>query len=254
MKVNLSVVIITFNEEKNIERCINSVKEIADEIVVIDSYSKDKTKEICQDNGVSFFEQNFLGHIEQKNFAISKASNPIILSLDADEALDLDAIAEIKKIKENWSADGYFLKRLNNYCGKWIKHCGWYPDRKLRLWDSRLGKWGGVNPHDKFIMNESARIENINGQILHYSFHSINQHIQQINFFTDISSQAAYDKGKRSNIFYIIVKPIVKFFRDYIFHLGFLDGYYGFVICVNSAHAKFLKYTKLMALQNKTSK
>ena len=254
MKINLSVVIITFNEEKNIERCIQSVKSIADEIVVVDSFSKDKTKEICLANGVHFFEQAFLGHIEQKNYAITKSSHPYILSLDADEALDEEAIAEIRKIKANWTTDAYFLNRLTSYCGKWIHHCGWYPDKKLRLWDSSKGKWGGVNPHDKFIMEKDATTERMKGKILHYSFHTINQHIQQINFFTDISSKAAFEEGKRSNLFIILFKPLVKFFRDYIFHLGFLDGYYGFVICVNSAHAKFLKYTKLLELQKQAKR
>lgn len=249
MKVNLSVVIITFNEEKNINRCIDSVKEVADEIVIVDSFSSDRTKEICLEKGVSFFEQKFLGHIEQKNFAITKCTNNIVLSLDADEALDKDAILEISKIKENWDADGYLLNRLTSYCGKWIKHCGWYPDKKLRIWDTTKGSWGGVNPHDRYILQEGSSTKSLNGKILHYSFHSISQHLQQINFFTDISSQAAYEKGQRASYFDLLIKPVVKFYRDYLLHLGFLDGYYGFVICVNSAHAKFLKYTKLRELQ-----
>lgn len=252
MQITLSVVIITLNEEKNIERCIQSIQPIADEIVVVDSFSTDKTKEICLAQGVNFVEQQFLGHIEQKNFAVSKATSPYILSLDADEALSEKAIAEILQIKNNWSADGYYFNRLTNYCGKWIHHCSWYPDKKLRLWDSRLGKWAGVNPHDRYEMNVNATIKSVNADILHYSFHSINQHIQQINFFTDISSKAAFDKGKRSDLFQIIFKPIVKFLRDYFLHRGFLDGYYGFVICANSAHAKFLKYVKLRELQKKT--
>lgn len=252
MQIKLSVVIITLNEEKNIERCLQSIKLVADEIVVVDSFSTDKTKEIGLTHGVNFIEQKFLGHIEQKNFAISQAASPYILSLDADEALSEKAIEEIKKIKNNWTADGYYLNRLTNYCGKWIHHCSWYPDKKLRLWDSRLGSWGGVNPHDKYEMKAGAKISAIKADILHYSFHSVNQHIQQINFFTDISSKAAFDSGKKSNLLHIIFKPIVKFLRDYFLHLGFLDGYYGFVICVNSSHAKFLKYVKLRELQKLT--
>lgn len=254
MKIQLSVVIITYNEEKNIDRCIQSVLPIADEIVIVDSISQDATKEICKKYATSFFEQAFLGHIEQKNYAISKAKHPYILSLDADEALDEQAVSEIRKIKNNWEADGYYLNRLTSYCGKWIHHCGWYPDKKLRLWDSRKGKWAGINPHDRFDMIPEASLKPIKGKILHYSFHSINQHIQQINFFTDISSKAAFNEGKKSNLAIILIKPAFKFFRDYIFRLGFLDGYYGFIICVNSAHSKFLKYTKLRELQKNHSK
>ena len=146
----LSVVIITFNEEKNIARCIESVKEIADEIVVLDSFSKDKTKEICESHGIKFYEHAFDGHIQQKNRAITYASYPHILSLDADEALDETLKKSIIEIKNNWTHDGYYMNRLTNYCGHWVKHCNWYPDTKMRLWDSRKGCWTGINPHDKY--------------------------------------------------------------------------------------------------------
>ena len=153
----ISVVIITFNEEKNIGRCLESVKNIADEIVVLDSFSTDKTEEICLQHGASFFQHPFDGHIEQKNRAITYATYPHILSLDADEVLSPELEQSIKAVKENWQADGYYFNRLTNYCGKWIRHCGWYPDRKLRLWDSRKGKWGGVNPHDKYMLEPNAK-------------------------------------------------------------------------------------------------
>ena len=146
--IKLSVVIITFNEEKNIERCLTSVKDIADEIVVLDSFSKDKTAEICINHGVKFFQHTFDGHIQQKNRAITYANFPHILSLDADETLSSELAESIKKVKQNFSKDGYYINRLTNYCGHWVKHCGWYPDAKLRLWDSRKGQWTGTNPHD----------------------------------------------------------------------------------------------------------
>src|ERR1035437_3751774 len=131
--IQLSVVIITYNEEYNIARCLESVKTIADDIVVIDSFSTDKTKEICESAGVRFVQHKFEGHIEQKNWAITQAKFPHILSLDADEALDGTLIKSILEVKNNWKYDGYYMNRLTNYCGKWIYHCGWYPDRKLRL-------------------------------------------------------------------------------------------------------------------------
>jgi len=251
MQIQLSVVIITFNEEKNIARCLDSVKSIADEIVVVDSFSTDKTRQICEENNVRFVEHKFDGHIEQKNFAITQAKNQYVLSLDADEALTEELQEAILKIKNNWQADGYSFNRLTNFCGTWIKHCGWYPDKKLRLWDTTKGKWGGDNPHDKVIMVSGAIAQHVGLDILHYSFYTIEQHLKQIDYFTDISSKAAFEKGKTSNGLTIFYKSTFKFFRDYFLKLGFLDGYHGYVVCKNSAHAKRLKYTKLRALNKK---
>jgi glycosyltransferase involved in cell wall biosynthesis len=253
MQIQLSVVIITFNEEKNIELCLSSVKAIADEIVVVDSFSTDKTKDICLRYGAKFIEHQFDGHIEQKNWAITQASSPYILSLDADEALTPALIKEITQIKNNWQFDGYSFNRLTNYCGKWIKHCGWYPDVKLRLWDSRKGAWKGTNPHDRYEL-DSQHIKHINGDILHYSYYSISDHIKQVNYFTDIAAKAAFAEGKRSSLFKITINPIIKFLRDYFFKLGFLDGYYGFIISIISSHATFLKYAKLKQLSSKSEK
>ena len=141
MKVKLSVVIITFNEERDIERCLKSVETVADEIVVVDSYSTDRTEEICKIYKARFIQHSFAGHIEQKNWAIGQASHPHILSLDSDEALDETLRQSILNAKENWQGAGYTMNRMTNYCGKWIRHCGWYPDQKLRLWESNKGRW-----------------------------------------------------------------------------------------------------------------
>jgi len=249
--IKLSVVIITFNEEKNIERCINSVKSIADDITVIDSISKDRTVEISKNLGATVYDQSFLGHVEQKNFAITKAKYPHILSIDADEALDEVLIESIKSAKENWTGDGYSMNRLTNYCGKWIYHCGWYPDKKMRLWDSRKGQWQGINPHDEYVLQKGSSKSHLKGNILHFSYNSIKDHISQVNYFTDILSKASLLKGKKSNLVKMLFRPFFKFFRDYIFKLGFLDGYYGFVICMISSHATFLKYIKMKQFQNK---
>lgn len=248
MKIQLSVVIITFNEEKNIARCLDSIINVADDIVVVDSYSTDKTKQICEEKKVHFVEHKFDGHIEQKNWAITQAKYQHVLSLDADEALTPELQNEIIKIKENWKVDGYSFNRLTNFCGTWIKHCGWYPDKKLRLWDTSKGKWGGDNPHDKVIMKKGTKTNHINSDILHYSFYTVEQHLKQIDYFTDISSKAAYKKGKTSNGFKIFYKSTFKFIRDYFLKLGFLDGYQGYVVCKNSAYAKHLKYSKLRNL------
>ena len=255
MKVKISVVVITLNEELNIDRCLSSVKDIADDIVVIDSFSSDRTEEICKKHGVRFVQHKFKGHIEQKNWAITQARYPHILSLDADETISEELKSEIMRIKSNWQHDGYVMNRLNYFCGKWIRHCGWYPDKKLRLWDSRKGKWEGVNPHDKFVLNKESSIKHLNGNILHYSFYTITAHLNQINKFSEIKAREEYRRGKRSNIFKIVFIPAFKFFRSYIIRLGFLDGYYGFVVCKNSAFASYLRYIKLKQLQdNKTNK
>ena len=158
MQIQLSVVIITFNEEKNIARCLASVASVADEIVVVDSFSTDKTKQICIEKGVRFIEHQFDGHIEQKNWAITQAKNQYVLSLDADEALTDELASEISKVKNNWQYDGYSFNRLTNFCGAWIKHGGWYPDKKLRLWVTKKGKWGGIHTHDNVIMQEGGNI------------------------------------------------------------------------------------------------
>jgi glycosyltransferase involved in cell wall biosynthesis len=248
MKVNISAVIITLNEEKNIERCLLSAKEVADDIVVVDSFSKDRTEEICLKHNVRFIRHEFTGHIEQKNWAITQAKYPYILSLDADEVLSETLKKSILAVKENWQADGYYFNRLTNYCGKWVRHCGWYPDRKFRLWDSRKGGWKGVNPHDCYKMKPGAIIQFLKGDILHYSYYSIREHIEQVNKFTEIAAQENFKSGKKFNFFQLLFNPVWKFKRDYIFKGGFLDGYYGFVICFISAGATFLKYVKLREL------
>ena len=141
--IKLSVVIIAFNEERNIARCLQSVKDIADDILVVDSFSSDKTREIALSYGARVIEHGFEGHIQQKNWAITQSKYPHILSLDADEALSDELKKSIIEAKSNWQFYGYNMNRLTNYCGKWVRYCGWYPDKKLRLWDCRQGEWKG---------------------------------------------------------------------------------------------------------------
>jgi glycosyltransferase involved in cell wall biosynthesis len=248
MEVKLSALIITFNEEKNIGRCLESVKDVADEIVVVDSYSTDRTQEICEALGAVFIQHTFHGHIQQKNWAIDQTSFPHILSLDADECLSQDLKESISKVKAGWSHDSYYFNRLTNYCGKWIRHTTWYPSPKLRLWDSRLGSWGGINPHDKFIMERGATNFFLKGDLLHYSYNNLSDHVSQINFFSTIGARAYFQRGKKSSLFGILLRPFWRFLKDYIFRLGILDGFYGLALSVNSAHAIFLKYIKLRIL------
>lgn len=252
--MQISCVIITLNEEKNIEKCVRSVLPVVDEVVVIDSLSTDRTKEICIRIGARFIEHAWEGMIEQKNWAVKQAKYPYILSLDADEVLSEELTKSIRHVKENWTHDGYYFNRLNNYCGKWIRHCGWYPDRKLRLWDSRKGKFTGSNPHDRFEMEEMASKKFLKGDLLHYSYHNITQHINQANHFANVGARTAFLNSKRSNLILILFKPTWKFFRDYILKLGFLDGYFGFIICTISANATFLKYIRLKEIWSQEGK
>ncbi|MCO4794844.1 MAG: glycosyltransferase family 2 protein [Bacteriovoracaceae bacterium] len=245
----ISATIITYNEENNIERCLDSLKDVADEIVVIDSFSTDKTKAVCEGRNVRFIENEFKGHIEQKNFAIEQASHDIILSLDADEALDPTLKDEILKVKNDFKFKAYCFNRLTNYAGHWVRYCGWYPDVKTRLLRKSAGKWGGNNPHDIIKLNNQSDLSKLKGDLLHYSYTSISDHINQTNKFTSIAALSAYNSGVRSSIFKIVTRPFLKFVRDYIWKLGFLDGRYGFVICYINALSAFLKYSKIKELQ-----
>ncbi len=252
MKISLkiSAVIITYNEEANIERCLDSLEGTADEVLVVDSFSSDRTADICKSKGVDFIQHPFDGHIEQKNYALSCASNDYVLSLDADEALSQKLSQSIQAAKQNWTEDGYSVNRLTNYCGKWIRHCGWYPDTKIRLWDRSKGHWGGVNPHDHVVMDEPIRIRHLSGNLLHYSYPTIRDHISQINSFSDIAARAAFEKGRQSNLALdICLNPTLTFFKKYFLKLGLLDGYEGFVISISTAYGKFLKYIKLRELE-----
>jgi glycosyltransferase involved in cell wall biosynthesis len=246
--LKLSVVIITLNEEKNIARCLDSVKDIADEIVIVDSFSTDCTEEVCRKYNVRFIKHEFKGHIEQKNWAIEQASHLHVLSLDADEELSDRLKKSILEVKGNWKYDGYYFNRLTNYCGKWIRHTSWYPARKLRLWDRSKGKWGGLNPHDKFKLEKGSTKKFLKGDLLHYSYYTINEHVAQINNFSTIVANTYFKENRKSSYFNIVFHPLWRVFRDYIIKLGFLDGFYGLVVSVNSAHETFLKYIKLKNL------
>lgn len=247
-----SVVIITYNEEKNIGRCLESVKDVADEIIVVDSMSTDGTKAICASYGVTFIEQPFLGYIEQKNFAMNSASNNYVLSLDADECLSDELKKSILTEKQNgFTFDCYRMNRLSSFCGQWIKHGTWYPDRKIRLINRQKGKWGGVNPHDKIVMIEDTSLKQLRGDMLHYTYETIDQIMAQTNKFTTIQSKAMFEQGKRSNVIKLVVSPLTAFISSYIIKRGFLDGYNGFIIARFASHATLAKYAKLLHLQRK---
>jgi glycosyltransferase involved in cell wall biosynthesis len=245
----LSVVIITYNEEKNIGRCIDSVQNIADEVVVLDSFSTDRTKEICQEKGARFFQQAFLGFVDQKNKALQFAENNYVLCLDADEAIDNKLEESILNEKKNFSYKGYIMNRCTNYCGKFIRHGSWYPDRKMHLFDKREAKWGGMDPHARVEFEKKHETKRLKGDILHYSDYSMVEHTKLNDHYSTVAAETYFRKGKRSNVFKMTLNPAWAFINGYFFRLGFLDGYYGFVIAKMVAQLTFLKYKKLYTLQ-----
>ncbi|MBE0638554.1 MAG: glycosyltransferase family 2 protein [Bacteroidales bacterium] len=249
----LSAVIITFNEERNIGRCLESVSDIADEIVVVDSLSTDNTKQICESFGVQFFQVAWKGYSGQKNYANALASNNWILSIDADEAIS----EELKESILGWKKlpDPQFssFNRLTNYCGQWIRHCGWYPDTKLRIFDKTKAVWKG-EVHEDLIYDKSIQVSHLTGNLLHYSYYSVEEHIAQTNKFSTIGARQLVESGKKVSFLKVLINPLVKFIRKYVFNLGFLDGYNGYVICRISALQTFLKYFKAWQLQQERPK
>ena len=251
--LKLSAVIITYNEERYIDKCLKSLTNVADEIIVVDSYSTDDTKIICEKYNVSFIEQKFLGYVEQKNFALKQASYNHIVSLDGDESLSHELQQSILKVKSNWTNDGYYCNRYNNFCGQWIKYSDWYPNKKIRVFDKRKSCWKGINPHDQVFVNSSKKIGKLKGDILHLTYQSYSEFNQKVESFSSISAESYYKLGKRSNLFKIIWNPSWAFFKSYILRLGFLDGKNGLFICYQTGKRTFLKYAKLWKIQKTNS-
>ncbi|WP_296381633.1 glycosyltransferase family 2 protein [Winogradskyella sp.] len=247
--IKLSAVIITYNEERNIENCLQSLVNVADEIVVVDSFSTDKTKSICQQYNVKLVEQKFLGYIEQKNFALTQANYDHVISLDGDESLSEALQNSILELKTNWGFDGYYCNRLNNFCGQWIKHSDWYPNKKLRIFNKTKANWTGINPHDHIELNpNTSKTGHLKGDILHKTYQSYSEFNQKTEYFSTIAAKAYFDKGKKAPVWKIIFNPTWAFFKAYFSRLGFLDGFNGLVICIQTANITFLKYSKLREL------
>lgn len=242
----LSIVIITFNEEANIARCLQGLGNVADEVLVVDSFSTDRTVEICHLHGARVVQHAFAGYVEQKNFATDQAKFDHVLQLDADEVLTEELRQSIGVAKANWQHAAYSLARLTSYCGTWVRHGGWYPDRKLRLYDRRLGRWQGLLLHERYEVQPGHSTGQLAGDALHYSYYSIAQHVSQLNKFTSITAQELALRGKtRVTLVHLLGKPLWKFVYGYVFRRGFLDGFAGLSIAAISAWGVFLKFAKL---------
>jgi glycosyltransferase involved in cell wall biosynthesis len=247
--MKISGVIITYNEARNIARCLESLQVVCDEILVLDSFSTDSTAQICQSFGVRFEQNTFEGHIQQKNEALQRASHPWVLSLDADEALSPELRASILALKKEVPQKGGFtFNRLTNYCGKWIHHSGWYPDTKLRLVTKADAQWGGINPHDQLLPSKELQLQHLKGDLLHYSYYTKADHFKQIAYFSAIAAKELHARRIKSSIPTIIMKVVAQFIKTYFIKLGFLDGMAGWHIAVRSAYATQQKYQLLRKL------
>lgn len=246
----ISACIISYNEENKIEDCLKSLEGIADEIIVVDSLSTDRTKEVVEKYTDKIYDQKFLGHVEQKNLAVEKANFDWILSLDCDERLTEELKKSLLKIKDNIeSADAYRMARKTFYVYRWLNYC-WYPDFKVRLFNRNTAKWGGTNPHDRIELN-GENIVTLKGDIQHFSFNSISEHIQTIDSFTEIGAQEIIKKGKSVSLISPFTHGAWTFLKIYVFKKGFMDGYAGLVVSVLSGMHAFIKYTKVILLRKK---
>ncbi|MBI3142150.1 MAG: glycosyltransferase family 2 protein [Bacteroidetes bacterium] len=247
--VHISAVIITYNEARNIGRCLESLQGLADEIVVVDSFSADGTPQLAAKMGARVVQHPFDGHIEQKNRAMHLARHHVVLSLDADEALSPQLKASILEVKNDWKGPAYGFNRLTNYCGKWVRHCGWYPDKKVRLWDKRLGHWGGYNPHDRVELLTGLEANWLAGDLAHYSYYSVDEHLARSLKYAKIKARAVYSQGRKSSPWKQFLSPPFKFIWAYVVRLGFLDGRMGLTICLIQARESWFTYLYLGKLQ-----
>jgi len=247
MRPPLTVCIVAMNEEDNIADCLASA-DFVDERIVVDSHSTDATRERAAASGARVIERDWPGHVEQKNFAIDQATNDWVLCLDADERVSPELRASIlAALDRGQLPDGFEMARRTWYLGRWIRRGGWYPDVKLRLFRRSKGRWGGVNPHDH--ARVEGRVERLDGDLLHYSYRSISDHVRSIDAFTTIAAREKFKAGRRAGIVDLTLRPFGKFLRMYVLKLGFLEGAAGFVVAATGAFYVFLKYAKLRELE-----
>ncbi|HZQ51311.1 MAG TPA: glycosyltransferase family 2 protein [Bryobacteraceae bacterium] len=240
--LKISATIITFNEERNIARVIESLR-CCDEILVLDSGSQDRTVEIATKLGAHVVEASWHGYAAQKNIAAELAQHDWVLSLDADESLSEALEAEIWQIKKAGPKfDGYTVPRLAQYLGRWILHSGWYPDRKVRLFDRRKAKWVGEFVHESVEVEGS--VGHLKSNLLHFTCNSLSEHLRSMDSYTTLAAQEIVSRGKAVGLTDLLIDPPWTFFRTYVLKRGFLDGTEGLSIAYMAALYNFLKYSK----------
>ncbi|MDG2154285.1 MAG: glycosyltransferase family 2 protein [Crocinitomicaceae bacterium] len=244
----VAAAIITFNEERNIERCIIGLLECVDEIVVMDSFSNDETKNICNQYGVRFIENKWQGYAQTKNKLNDLIDADYIFSIDADEVPDRILQEQILNIKSDSKERIYILNRYTNYCGKWIKHCGWYPEFKARIFPKDKAKWEGEFVHENLNYDKSLEEVTLDGNLEHYSYYNRIEHQERANKYALLVAKKYFNEGKSTYIFQAEISAIVKFINVFLLKKGFLDGSYGFQIARISASSNHLKYRELKRL------
>lgn len=244
----LSVCIICHNEEENIKQCLESLYWVRD-IVVVDSMSTDRTVEIARRYTDRVFQREWPGYADQKNFALSKAKEGWVLSLDADEAVSLDLQNEIAGIIEGEKAlHGYRIPRRSFYQGRWINHSGYYPDRQLRLFRRHRGRWVGGRVHERMAVEGS--VGDLKNDILHYPYGGgITGQLKTINSFSTLLAKDMFDRGKRFHLFLLFTRPFFKFLEVYLLKRGLLDGLPGLIIAISDAYAMFVRFVKLREIE-----
>ncbi len=244
---SLAVVIITLNEERNIARCLASVKDLADEIIILDAFSNDETVSIAESFKAKVVQREWEGYSASKNYLNSLSSCDYILSLDADEVLSTELIFEIKKVKEQGFEGTYHVNRLTNYCGKWIRHSGWFPDIKPRLFPKEGSYWSGEYVHEVLI-SPPAEKKVFKAVVEHYSYYSFTDHRARADKYSLLTAQKFHMAGKKAGFFKPYLSAIGRFFSMFILKHGFLDGWMGFKIAQISAQSNVLKYKELIRL------
>jgi glycosyltransferase involved in cell wall biosynthesis len=240
--MKISAAIIAFNEERNISRVIESLR-CCDEIVVVDSGSTDRTVELAAKHGARVFESVWRGFAGQKNYASERCENDWVLSLDADEALSESLEGEIWQIKKNGPEfDAYTMPRMAQYLGRWILHSGWYPDRKMRLFDRRRAKWVGDYVHESLVVD--GRVGHLKSSILHFTCSSLSEHLKTMDRYTTLAAEQLVDQKKHVGWKQLALEPPWTFFQTYVLKRGFLDGPEGLAIAHMAALYNFLKYAK----------
>ncbi|MES3038914.1 MAG: glycosyltransferase family 2 protein [Bdellovibrionota bacterium] len=244
----LSLVIITLNEELNIERCIRSVP-FAGEVLVMDSGSTDKTREICEKFSVNFVQNPWLGFGRQKNLAVSKSKFPWVICLEADEVLSNELQAEILRSFSTLNPEaGYAFPRRSWYLNRWIDHGGWYPDYQVRLFNREHSQWDPKTIHEKVLSNSTERFTS---DLHHYVFRSISHQVITNDRYSSLQAKMLTETGQKFSWFKAVTKPWVKFMENYFWKQGFRDGAPGFIIAVGSAYSVFLKWVKIWELKKK---
>ncbi len=242
----LTATIITLNEERNLPRALASVAGVADEVVVVDSGSRDRTGEIARQQGARVLERPWTDYSDQKNFAAAQAAHDWVLSLDADEELSPALRDEIARWKQSApEADAYAMPRKAKYLGRWIEHSGWYPDPKRRLYRRDRARFVGAL-HESLVVD--GPVGRLRSDLLHYTFDSLEQHEAQVERYTQLAARLLYARGRRAWLLPWLFAPAWAFLRAYIFQQGFRDGRHGWLIAQMAARYVWLKYTKLRVL------